>query len=67
MYKYKNISDSVQTITASGSIDPRVVEAGQETVSEIVIENPNFEYVGEVSEQSQTDTVTDQTTNEETI
>ena len=46
-FKYKNVSDNTQAITASGAIEPRVVEPGQEVISDVVIENPNFEYVGE--------------------
>lgn len=50
MYKYQNVSKADQTITITGNINPRIVKAGQETVSDVVIENPNFKYVGEVSD-----------------
>lgn len=52
MYKYQNISDVEQTITASGNITPRVVEAGGEFTSEIAIENPNFKYLGSTDSAS---------------
>jgi len=46
MYKYQNISEVEQTITASGNITPRIVEAGGQFTSDIAIENPNFKYLG---------------------
>lgn len=50
MYKYQNISKSTQTVTASGNINPRVVKSGEECVSDVAIENPNFKYVGEAGD-----------------
>lgn len=46
MYKYTNVSNSVQTITASGDIRPRVVEPGGEMLTDLPIENPNFKFIG---------------------
>lgn len=47
MYKYQNVSKTEQTLTVTGNINPRIVKAGDLTVSDVVIENPNFKYVGE--------------------
>lgn len=47
MYKYQNVSEVTQTITADGDIRPRVVEAGKELVSDKPIENPNLKFLGE--------------------
>lgn len=46
MYKYQNISKITQTITVSGNVTPRVVDAGGEVVVDFPLENPNFKYVG---------------------
>lgn len=51
MYKYQNVSEVTQVITASGDINPREVAPGEFTISSIVIENPNFEYAGETESQ----------------
>ena len=47
MYKYQNVSDKQQILTVTGNISPRVVEPQETLVSDVVIENPNFKYVGE--------------------
>lgn len=52
MYKYKNVSQGEQILTTSGEVRPRRVAAGGEVISSQVIENPNFEYVGEVQNDS---------------
>lgn len=80
-YKYQNVSDVTQVLTVSGVINPREVKAGEETVSSVVIENPNFKYIGAVEDngvqgvvtQSQPSSVTEaqrlenNETNKETI
>lgn len=48
MYKYQNVSETEQTITASGNISPRIVKSGETVISDVPLENPNFKYVGEV-------------------
>jgi hypothetical protein len=55
MYRYKNVSDSEQVITADGEVNPRVVEAGQETLSSVAIENPNFQFVKEEADSKPDD------------
>lgn len=47
MYKYQNVSETDQTITANGNINPRVVKAGETVTSDVPIENPNFQFIGE--------------------
>ena len=42
MYKYKNISQSQQTLATRG-----VVESGATIESDVEINNPNFEIVGD--------------------
>jgi hypothetical protein len=67
-YKYRNVSDSVLSITASGNINPRIVEPNGEVISDVAIENPNFEYVGEAAQQEpavEQITNDEETTNEE--
>lgn len=51
MYKYQNVSESEQTIVAEGNINPRVVAAGEFTLADRAIENPNFKYIGEFDEE----------------
>lgn len=51
MYKYKNVSDSEQSITADGEFDPRIVAPGEETIASVPLENPNFQYVGETAQE----------------
>lgn len=58
-YKYQNVSDVTQVLTVSGVISSREVKAGEETVSSVVIENPNFKYVGEVEDNSVQGVVTE--------
>jgi hypothetical protein len=47
MYKYQNVSEIEQTIVADGNINPRIVKAGETVLSDVPIENPNFQFVGE--------------------
>ena len=47
MYKYQNVSETDQTITANGNINPRVVKSGETVTSDVPIENPNFKFVGD--------------------
>ncbi len=47
MYKYQNVSEQDQTITTNGNITPRIVKSGETCLSTVVIENPNFKYLGE--------------------
>lgn len=63
MYRYQNVSDSTQTITASGDINPRVVNAGETCESSVPIENPNFKYIGEADAASVRATVTETSPN----
>lgn len=58
-YKYQNVSDVTQVVTISGVINPREVKAGEETVSSVVIENPNFKYIGAVDDNGVQGVVTD--------
>jgi hypothetical protein len=46
MYKYQNISKNTLTITTSGNVKPRVVQAGETVETDFPLENPNFKYVG---------------------
>ena len=65
MYKYQNISELDQTITTTGNINPRIVEAGATTESDVAIENPNFKYLG-TAENEQTQPEAEQLENNET-
>jgi hypothetical protein len=47
MYKYQNVSERTQVLTADGAISPRVVNAGDSVLSDVPIENANFKYLGE--------------------
>lgn len=49
MHKYQNVSETDQTITTNGNINPRVVKSGETVLSDVPIENPNFKYIGEDS------------------
>lgn len=52
MYKYQNVSETEQSITADGNIKPRVVKAGETVISDVPIENPNFKYLGDSEGES---------------
>lgn len=52
-YIYKNVSEIVQHIVGVGS-----VEAGAEITTSSAIENPNFKYIGEATENSKVSAVT---------
>lgn len=47
MYKYKNVSASSLTLVAQGKLSSHIVEPGETVTSDVVLENPNLEYVGE--------------------
>lgn len=47
MYKYKNVSGETLTLVAQGNVSPRTVEPGETVTSDVVLENPNLEYVGD--------------------
>lgn len=47
MYKYKNTSNQDQIVPGVGE-----AKAGEEIVARAPIENPNFEYVGEVKNEN---------------
>lgn len=47
MYKYKNVSASNLTLVAQGHLSTYNVAPGDTVTSDIVLENPNLEYVGE--------------------
>lgn len=45
IYKYKNVSESEQTLAIDGNIEPRNVKSGETCISSVIIENPNFEFI----------------------
>lgn len=47
MYRYQNVSEQTQSLTANGNINPRIVEADGIVISDVPIENVNFKYLGE--------------------